>query len=69
MKTDLDSQWSVGDLTILNTLQADKLKELGVRKIFAVAVAPPNKVQDWAETCGMDNNKVCSPCAAIASKH
>ncbi|KAK9808446.1 hypothetical protein WJX73_006661 [Symbiochloris irregularis] len=40
--------------------QADRLKELGVAKIFAVAVAPPNKVQDWAETCGMDNDKVCA---------
>lgn len=43
-------------------MQADKLRDLGVRKIFAVAVAPPDKVQDWAETCGMDNDKVRPLC-------
>lgn len=40
--------------------QADRLKELGVRQVFAVAVASPAKVQAWADNCGLEKKgKIC----------
>lgn len=39
-------------------MQLDKLKEVGVKKVVCLAVAPPEEVAEWANKVGLSGSAI-----------